>query len=656
MFSIDGLVSGLDTTSVIEGLVELQEAQVDRLDLQRFEIQTQQSAFQGIESRVLSLQTRMTSLNRTSNSVFDQTSGVSSDESVLTVDAGSNASEGSFSVRVNSLAKAHQIGSQGFDDRSSKISTGEISFQVGDLPATSITIDDTNNTVSGLVDAINTQSDDISASIIFDQANGVNRILLTSQHTGASNQIVVDNNLAATSDSQTQPDFSGLAIQEATNAQIQLGSGAGAIVAEYDSNQVEGLIENVTLNLATADPDKEINISVTRDTAVATEAIEDFVEEYNSLITYIDTQTQFDAETNEGSPLLGNRFVSDIKNTLGALVTGTVPGTGSTLNRFSQIGIDINFEGKLTINSEELNSALSGDIEGIDPSDVGRLFGLSGQSTNSGISFLLGNEQTVETSAGYQVDITQAAERAVVQSTNDLADSIVIDETNNQFQLTIDGLESDVIELAAGTYSQQELASHLESRINNSANLGSSEINVSINGGKLEIESERFGSNSEVADLAGTALATLGFTGSESDQGVDVAGNFIVDGVIEAATGSGRILIGDSDNEATADLQIRVTLDSTQVEEGVESTLTISRGISSRLDKYFSDILDEEIGTLAVVSEDFDLQVESLEASIARVNAVSEAKTEFLIAQFTALETTLSGLQSTASFLTSQLG
>ena len=73
------------------------------------------------------------------------------------------------------------------------------------------------------------------------------------------------------------------------------------------------------------------------------------------------------------------------------------------------------------------------------------------------------------------------------------------------------------------------------------------------------------------------------------------------------------------------------------------------------MDKYFGDILDPDAGTMKNVKEDFDLRVESLEASIARVNEISEAKTQYLIEQFTALERVLSDLQSTSSFLTSQL-
>ncbi len=653
MFSIDGLVSGLDTTSIIEGLVSIQQNQVDRLNVRKSEILTKQTAFKGIEARLLSLRSSMAQLNRSSNSVFEKTIGTSSDESLATVTTDSDAVEGTYLVRINSLARAHQLGSQGFDDDSTTISQGTIDFQVGDRPVTSITIDDSNDSVAGLVEAINQQSDDVTASIVFDQANSAHRILLTSRHTGEANQISITNNLAAGSGDVVRPDFSGQAIQEATNAAVQLGSGPGAIVAEYDTNTVEGLIAGVTLDLTSADPDKEISIVVNRDTDSAADAIDSFVEQYNSLIDYIDETTRFNPETSQASPLLGNRNVSDLKNTLGALVTETVPGLGN-LNRMSQIGIDIDGTGRLSVNRSELNRALKGEVDGVEREDIARLFGLTGASGRSGIEFLLGSSRTK--SGSFAVDITQAAERASITAASTLASSVVIDSSNNQFQISIDGLQSETLTLDEGTYTQQELAAQLEARINGSADLKGSEVSVSVDGGALEITSQRYGRSSEISDLAGTALSTLGFSGSESDQGQDVVGNFIVDGVVEAATGSGRVLIGDSENEFTADLQVRITLDGSQVVEGAEGDLTVSRGITARLDQYFGDLLEAETGTMATIKEDFDLRIESLDDSIARVNAISEAKTQFLIEQFTALERTLADLQNTSSFLASQLG
>lgn len=655
MFSIDGLVSGLDTTSIIEGLVSLQEAQVDRLNVRKNEIVTQQTAFQGIEARLLSLRSSMGRLNRSTSSVFEQNQVTSSDEDALTAKASSSAAAGSYSMRVISLAKAHQLGSAGFDSSLSSISQGTIEFKVGDRPPTQITIDDSNNTIDGLVNAINTQSDDVSASIIHDQANNADRILLTSKHTGEANEIVVTNNLAPGSASVIRPDFSGIAIQEAQNATIQLGSGAGAITAEYESNTVDGLIEGVTLNLAKADVDKEITIDVARNTETARETIEAFVEEYNSLISFIDEQTQFNAETNEASPLLGNRNVSTLKNKLGALVTEIVPGLDPSLNRFSQLGISIDGKGKLAIDSAKLDDVLNGEVEGVDAGDIKRLFGLGGESNNANVEFILGSTRTQASDGAYEVDILQAAERATVTATQTLASTVQITSANRDFQVSIDGKESETLSLSEGTYTREELAQQVESLINASSSLTGRSVSVSLDGNALKVTSDSYGKSSEIASFTGTAAATLGFDGTELDQGVDVAGSFIVNGVVETATGSGRVLVGDSDNENTADLQIRVTLDSSQVGTGVEAEIAISRGITSRLDQYFGDTLDPDVGSIKIANEDFELRIESLEASIERVNAISESKTEYLIEQFTALERVLSDLQGTSSFLTSQL-
>jgi len=337
------------------------------------------------------------------------------------------------------------------------------------------------------------------------------------------------------------------------------------------------------------------------------------------------------------------------------MVTESVPGLSSSVNRFSQLGIDIDNGGKLIINSSELESALQGNTDGIEPTDIQRVFGMSGVSDNSGVSFLLGSTRTQASTSSYQVDILQSAERGSVTATSVLDASIVIDSSNNQIQLSIDSLETDTITLASGTYTQEELASHLQSRINGIDTRDFDDVDVSLESGFLEITSQRYGRSSEISAISGTASSILGFDGTETGVGQDVAGSFIVDGVVETATGTGRVLIGDSDNDNTADLQVRVTLTSGQVSGGVEANLNVSRGISSSLDKYFGELLDTSVGTIKTAEDNFTLRIESLDASIARVNSISESKTEDLIAQFTALERVLSDLQGTSSFLTSQL-
>lgn len=653
MFSIDGLVSGFDTTTIIESLLGFQDQQIETFDARKAEITTEQTAFKGIEAQLVTLQTSLGRLNRSSNSVFDAISATSSQTDILDVAADSGANEGVYRLTVESVATAHQIGSQGFSETTTQIGSGTVTFQLGSNAPTTITVDEGNNTLESFVASVNDQVDDISAGIVFDQGADSYRILLTSKETGADNQISV----TTSQDGGTGEvvDFSGPAVQEAANTVIRLGSGPGAITAEYDSLQIDGLIDGVTLDVKSADPDTTVTIDLSRDTQTARDAIESFVADYNSVIEYIDSTTRFDPNTNAASPLLGNRSVSVIKNRLFAAVTNTV-ATSSGVSRLSQIGIDLNSSGKLTIDSEKLSKALSGNLSGVDPDDIRNLFGLNATTTNAGIEFLNGSTRTVESSTPYEIDITQAAEQATVTGSSALAASIVIDDNNNQLQITLDGIVSETLTLANGTYTQEELAAHVQSTINQSDELGVHRSIVSLSEtGELVITSEAYGSESSVSSVAGTAASALGFTGTESDTGQDVAGVFIVDGVEEVAKGTGRLLIGDSENENTADIQLIVSLTSDQLVAGSESELQVSRGVTGQLDKYIGSVLDVETGVLKTVDAEFEVRISSIDESIERVQAITESRREALIREFTALESILNELQTTGSFISSQL-
>ena len=651
MFSIDGLVSGFDTTSIVESLLQFQQTQVDLFNVRKNEISTRQSAFGGIEAQLLGLRTAVGKLNRI-NSVFDARTTTSSNESVLTAAASSNASTGSYSITVNKLATAHQIGSQGFEDANSEISTGEISLRVGSREETTIQLDGTNNTVSGLAEAINAQSDDVSASVIFDQGSDSYRILLTSSETGSENAITLTTSYDGNG---TEPDFTGPAVQEASNAEIVLGSGGGAIVAEYASNVVDELIPGVTLNLLSVAESQPVNVNIAADTSAAAEAIEGFVDAFNSVVEFIENQTAFDPETNFASPLLGNRNVNLIQNRLLNSVIENVPGLSTGLSRLADIGIDIDTRGRLEVDSTQLNSALTGGIQGVDPSEIRNLFGLNGSSSNQGIEFLLGSDLTAATGEPIEVDIIQAAEQATILGGAEIESTVVVDETNNEFTISVDGESSETLTLPPGTYTQEEIAQQLQSVINNSSSLGNRNVTVGINNNRVVITTESYGSNSEVSSFTGRLATVLKFSGDETDNGQDVAGTFIINGQTETAIGSGQRLSGEIGNENTADLQILVSLSADQVDSGLDGTLTVTRGISSSLDQFLADVLDPETGTLNTINEDFDSQIESIDQSIQRVVDITAARREALVAEFAALESVLARLQNTGNLLSSQL-
>ena len=501
---------------------------------------------------------------------------------------------------------------------------------------------------------------DVQATLIDDGSSGDSfRLLLTSSDTGESNAITLTNSLAPASGDAVRPTFDlANPVQAAQNAAVRLGSGPGAITIESSTNQLDNVIPGVSLDILQADPNETITLQIQPDTESAVEAVQSFVDSYNSLTNFINDQTRFVSETEQAGLLLGNRSVIQIQNQLQAALQQVVPDLDSNINRISTIGIDFTNQGTLTFNSADLVSVLNGEVEGASAADVQRLFTLDGISSNSGVEFLLGSSRTQVPDSPIQVDITQAAEQASITAASSLSGSTLIDNTNSELLLTLDGLSLSV-NLSAGTYNDQDFASELQSVINSVPSLSGRSILVGLQsdgggGNQLTLTSQTFGEASDVAVTGGSALAALGLSGNESDVGVDVDGVFRINGIVEQATGRGRVLTGNRDNPFTDDLQVLVTLGPDQVDSGIESELTLTRGVASTLGQLIGQFQDTESGLLQTANDRFSQLVEDIDSEIESQEETFSQQEQELREQFVALETALGELQATQSFLTQQ--
>jgi flagellar hook-associated protein 2 len=372
-------------------------------------------------------------------------------------------------------------------------------------------------------------------------------------------------------------------------------------------------------------------------------------------MTYIDQQVRYDAETDSAGLLLGNRSAIQLQDQIRRAVTDVVPGVSTAANRLSAIGISVTDKGQLQIDAGRLDDVLNGRVAEVTSQDISRLFALTGDSNHPQVQFILGSSKTRASTTPYEVDVTQAAERASITATNPLADSIVIDSSNHLLTLGVDGALLPDLVIADGTYTRESLVQQLQAVINAAPGLSGRSVSIGLDGTSLRITSDAYGTASKIDIEGGTALAVLGLTGSESDQGVDVAGSFIVNGQTESAVGRGRVLSGDADNANTADLQVRISLSPGQVVAGPEASVTVTRGVAARLDQLLGSILDSVTGSIKQVEDRFDQTADDIQKSIDRQNARFEAAQESLIKQFTALESAISALQTTSSYLTSQL-
>jgi flagellar hook-associated protein 2 len=432
--TIDGLVTGIDTQTIIDGLLKIQKQQIDRFAVRKSEVEQKQTAFKGVETRLLGLQLDVSKLSRSQNNTFTRQTVTVSDESAVAGTAIESAAGGVYRFTVDSRAAAHQVASQGFADPDSEITTGTFELRLGNGDLETITVDDSNNSLAGLADAINTAGGGVTANIIKDSSGGATpyKLLLTSSKTGSENSISLTNNLAASSGTEVRPEIDfGTPVQAAVDAKITFGSGAGAISTTSATNRFDNVVRGVSFDLLNPTVGQEVTITVARDTATAVDNVKSFVESFNDLVQYIDDQARYVSSTNQGGPLQGDRNVQTIKQKLYSTVLNVVPGVEQSANRLSAVGITVSNSGRLQLDSTRLQSILDGQVEDVSAADVKRLFALDGISDNSGVKFVSGSVDTKSSATPVQVKITQAAEQASLTAETSLNSSVVIGDSNN---------------------------------------------------------------------------------------------------------------------------------------------------------------------------------------------------------------------------------
>ena len=646
-FNFTGLSTGIDTDKIIAGLTQINQRRIDTLTARQNDVVDKQTTFALLQGKLFDLQTKTGALARSAGGAFDARKASSSDDTALTAAAGTAATPGTYTVTVAALAQAHQTASAGFTDPNARLKEGTLAVQVGSGTATTITVDSRNNTLQGLADSINAAGAGVRAAVINDGSAAPYRLLLTANATGAANTIAVTNDLTAGTGADIDPTAS--TVQAAADAQVKIGSGAGALTVASAGNQVTNLIPGVSLNLLRADPAKPITLSVANDTAGAATAVKDLVATYNEFAAFVSDLTRFDAQTQKGGKLLGNRDVAALQNDLATAVTAAVPGLAAGANRLAAVGLSLGDGGKLNLDEDKLNAALSGQ-SGASVGDVKRLFGITGASDDPSVAFGIATSKTKPSGAvAYEAHVTGPATRAVVTASSPTAPVIVISPPNNALMLKLNTLITAGVTLTAGTYAPEALVAMPQQQINTSPAVGGSAVSVGLDGsGRIQIASQLYGSGSQVGFAGGAVLADLGFTGTESATGTDVAGHFVVGGRTEAATGAGQVLTGKAGNANTDGLQVRAT----GTAPGT-ANVTVTQGLASRLGAVIDKYLDPTAGRFKTITDGLKDQFDDFGRTIVKQNDTLAAKTDALTRRFAAMEAAVSSLKGLQSQLAS---
>lgn len=516
--------------------------------------------------------------------------------------------------------------------------------QNADQPLGTVTINNTNNSLQGIRDAINAADIGVTASIVSDSTDQPYHLVLTSKQTGEKSSMKIsvsgDSDLANLL-SYDPTSVSGQKMTQAMtaqNAQLKVNG----ISVNSSTNVVTESLQGVTLTLGKVG---STSLKVTRDTSAVESNVNAFVKAYNDVLGSLSKLTSYNIESKAAGALQGEATVRSIKVGIKSVLTKTVENLTGKYTSLEAIGVSMKkldngaYDGTLEVNSSKLSAAVLANFN-----DVAGLFATVGKTSDPLINYSGASLATKPGSASISISRLATQGKTVGSASADL---VITSGVNDKLGITVDGVTTTV-NLTAGTYSSAStLAAHVQSLINGSSSIATKTGGVTVKSdgaGVLTISSNRYGANSGVTVSQSAATALFGASPTVNS-GVDVEGT--ING--KAASGSGQFLTAPSGSTLEG-LKLQVVGGAL----GDRGTINYSQGYAFQ----FTKLVDSYVGAAGVVPA----RTKSLNSTIKDIKNQQSNWTARLASierqyrkQFSALDTLIGGMKKTTSFLTQQL-
>lgn len=379
---------GIDVASTVQQLVSAARAPEQNWQNEQQQILQGEGVVSEINSGLATLLSDVNNL-QDAGGALQSVVATSGNDSVVTATATAGTALGAHVVVVDHLSStaSYYSGEAGLKSTDS-LGTGSFGLTVGGATQT---VQLNNQNLTQLAKSINAMTVNgqplgVTASVITDSVGA--HLVIVANNSGAAGAFTVDGT-------------------NAPNLGLAVGSSGKDASATIDgipvysaNNTISGAIPGVTLQLQSAAPGQEVQIQTQADTQGATQAINDFVNSYNAIMQALNAQfavTQSSSGATTTNPLESDSTTRMVQQQLQGFMTQTY-GSDSTYNTLGSLGISMNDDGTLSVNSTQLSTALNSDYSGV----VNFFQGTSGFAT--GLSTQL-TQLTSPTKGAFNLDL-----------------------------------------------------------------------------------------------------------------------------------------------------------------------------------------------------------------------------------------------------------
>jgi len=364
---IDGLVSGLDTTKLIETLMASEAVPQTLLKNKATAGQSLVSALQGLNTRIADLATLAGGTAKPASlSLFTATSS----SAAVTATTTSSAVSGSVDLVVGAVASSKTVVTAAMT--SWPQSPPVLTFVSASGTTTEVTA--ASSSLDDVVTAINASAAGVSAVKVAsgkDASGAVQyRLQLSSEKTGSAGDFTLREGSAADVAAGTAPDVvarpGAAVVAAARDASVTLWAGTAAEqVVTSSSNTFTDVLPgvSVTVSAVSADP---VHLTVARDAKAAAKVATDLVAGVNGALSLISTRSAASSTTNASGTTTvtpgvfgGNSVTRAVTQRLTDAVIAPVGGLSP-----STVGISIDAKtGQFSVDADKYAAALAADPE-----------------------------------------------------------------------------------------------------------------------------------------------------------------------------------------------------------------------------------------------------------------------------------------------------
>ena len=348
--SVSGLVSGLDTATIVSQLMQIEAQPQTDLKNQQAQVQSSVTALQSIQTKLTTLSTAAGKLQRATN--WAAGVATSSDSTIATAAVSTGATNSQLSFTVDRLATTHGVATaQDVSATSTTIaSTGSIVLTVG---GTAHNLSVGGGSLNEVAAAVNSANLGVRASVV-NTGSGY-RLQLNATSSGAA---------AAFSVSGFDGTSGGSVVTtQGVDAQLTLGSGAGAYQVTSSSNTFSGIAPGVTVT-ALKKSDTAVQITTQSDPGGLADNVQALVDAANSVLGEITTDTAYDASTKTAGVLNGDYSMRRVSQSIINSITAGV--NQSNLKSPALAGVSVDKNGQVTFDRTKFLAAYTADPKAVE--------------------------------------------------------------------------------------------------------------------------------------------------------------------------------------------------------------------------------------------------------------------------------------------------